>query len=147
MSSTAVTYNETTNQVVVGRHGQLAKIRNPWVVPLLTFVTLGIYGCVWYYQVNREMCDYGEAHQRDLGQSAATSLIALLFGPFLFGIPTLVSFFHTGKRVMGAQSLADLRGMSAAGFLLMHFIPLVGSLVSMVYLQSNLNRVWERVSS
>ena len=145
MSSTTITTCQPTNQVVIGSHGQLAKIRQPWVVPLLTLVTLGIYGCVWYYQVNREMCDYGEAHQRDLGQSASTSLMALLFGPLLFGIPTLVSFFHTGKRVMSAQSLAGLRGMSAAGFLLMHFIPLVGSLVSMVYLQSNINRVWERV--
>lgn len=38
--------------------GRTAKIRNPWAVPLLSVITLGIYYLVWYYKINREMSDW-----------------------------------------------------------------------------------------
>jgi Domain of unknown function (DUF4234) len=45
------------------------KIRNPWAVALLPLITLGIYHLVWWYRINRELHDYGEAKGEDLGQS------------------------------------------------------------------------------
>jgi hypothetical protein len=110
----------------------------------LSIITLGIYYLVWYYKVNRELCDYGEAHQVDLGMSALTSLIAITLGGFLI-VPPFVSLFHTGKRVMGAQRIAGVRGASAALFLLVGLIPLIGWLIATPYLQSQLNKVWRAV--
>ena len=36
---------------------------------LLAVITLSIYYFFWYYWVNREMADYGETHQTDIGMS------------------------------------------------------------------------------
>ena len=41
-----------------------AKIRHPVAVPVLTVITLGIYGIYWWYQINREMVDLGKASER-----------------------------------------------------------------------------------
>ena len=37
-----------------------AKIRTPIVTVALTIVTLGIYGVVWYFKVNKEMAEIGQ---------------------------------------------------------------------------------------
>jgi Domain of unknown function (DUF4234) len=60
--------------VVVNEHGATAKIRNPWLVALFSLITIGIYYLFWYYFVNREMADYGEANKIDIGHSAGMSL-------------------------------------------------------------------------
>jgi hypothetical protein len=46
-----------------------AKIRNPWGVLGLSLITLGIYYVFWWYFINREMRDAGNANGVDLGQS------------------------------------------------------------------------------
>ena len=51
------------------------KIRNPWAAALLPIITLGIYHLVWWYRVNRELRDYGEAKGIDLGQNPTNSLL------------------------------------------------------------------------
>lgn len=38
-----------------------AKLRSPVVVGVLSFVTFGIYNLPWWYSINREMADLGEA--------------------------------------------------------------------------------------
>ena len=58
-----------------------AKLRHPVAVPVLTVVTLGIYGIYWWYQVNREMVDLGQARNADgLGDNATMSLLAMFPG-------------------------------------------------------------------
>ena len=49
-------------EVTIPGSSSSAKIRNPLGVVALTFVTLGIYFWFWYYYVNRELKDFGEAH-------------------------------------------------------------------------------------
>ncbi len=56
------------------------KIRSPWAAALLPFVTLGIYHLVWWYRINREMRDYGQAKGYDLGQNPTNSVLALFPG-------------------------------------------------------------------
>lgn len=58
-------------EVQIRGAGSTAKVRDVVGVPVLTFVTLGIYGIVWYYKVNRELADYGRAngHGDELGDS------------------------------------------------------------------------------
>ena len=49
----------------VNARGAYVKIRHPWGAFLLVLVTLGIYYLFWYFFINREL--------RDLGQASADS--------------------------------------------------------------------------
>ena len=46
-----------------------AKMRNPWGVLGFTLITLGVYYVFWWYFINREMRDVGNANGVDLGKS------------------------------------------------------------------------------
>lgn len=131
----------SASTVQITSRGSQAKLRNPWVVCLLSVVTLGIYHLFWYYFVNREMADYGEAHQTDIGMSPAISVLAITIGGFII-IPPFVSVFRSGKRMQLAQRVAAVNGGSAALYLLMTLIPLVNIFAS-AYLQAELNKVWQ----
>ena len=45
------------------------KLRNPLAVIGLTLITLGIYSIFWYYKVNKELADIGEARGTWIGSS------------------------------------------------------------------------------
>src|SRR5438067_13573754 len=81
------------------------KIRNPWAVALLPFITLGIYHLVWWYRINRELRDYGRATGNDLGQSPTSSLLALFPGAIII-VPALVTYWRGTRRVQEAARLA-----------------------------------------
>jgi Domain of unknown function (DUF4234) len=118
-----------------------AKIRNLWAVALLPFITLAIYFFYWWYQINREMRDYGRAKgSNDLGTSPGTSLLAVTLGALVV-IPALVSIYNTFKRVQAAQRLAGLDPINGwIGLILF----LVFSPAMSAYMQSGLNPVWEK---
>ncbi len=128
--------------VQITARGKRAKIRNPWGVLGLTLVTLGIYYLFWYFFVNREMSDWGEQHQTDIGLSPGTSLLAITIGGFVI-IPPYVSIFHTGKRMQLAQRVGGVHGGSGLTFFFLSIIP-IANFFAPVYLQSELNKVWER---
>ena len=48
------------------------KVRSPWAVALLPFITLGIYHLVWWYKINKELKAYGEAKGYDLVRTRPT---------------------------------------------------------------------------
>jgi hypothetical protein len=127
--------------VQITARGKQAKIRNPWGVSGLTLITLGIYYLFWYYFVNREMSDWGEEHQTDIGQSPGTSVAAITIGGLVI-IPPFVSIFRTGQRMQLAQRVGGVHGGSAPLFFFLSIIPIV-SLLAPAYLQSELNKVWE----
>jgi Domain of unknown function (DUF4234) len=118
-----------------------AKIRNLWAVALLPFITLGIYFWYWWYQINREMRDYGKAKgSNELGTSPGTSLLAVTLGALII-VPALVSFYNTFKRVQAAQRLAGSAPINGwIGLILF----LVISPAFNAYAQSGLNGVWEQ---
>ena len=118
-----------------------AKIRNLWAVALLPFITLTIYFFYWWYQINRELRDYGRAKgSNDLGTSPGTSLLAVTLG-LLVVVPALVSIYNTFKRVQAAQRLAGVEPLNGwIGLILF----LVFSPALDAYLQSGLNAVWEK---
>jgi hypothetical protein len=113
------------------------KTRNPWGVWLLSIVTLGIYQVVWYYKVNRETGDYDP----QVVVNPGLSVVALLFGWILCGIPTFVSIYCTGQRIAMAQRAAGAQETC---------VPIIGLLLSFVlsthqvYYQSQINKVWDR---
>src|SRR5437762_4155932 len=114
------------------------KVRNPWAVALLPFITLGIYHLVWWYRVNRELRDYGRAKGEDLGQSPTNSLLAL-FPRLLIIVPPLVSYWRGTGRVQAASRLAGKEPPNGWLGLVLY---LLISPAFFAYLQVSLNDVW-----
>jgi hypothetical protein len=129
-------------EVAIPGTGSTAKIRSPWAAALLPIVTLGIYGFVWYYKINREMADLGRAKDTDeLGDSPGKSLVAITIG-WVIVVPAVLSLINTGKRVQAAQRLSGIEPQ-LNGWLAI----VMGLLISPVlyaYEQSELNKVWAR---
>jgi Domain of unknown function (DUF4234) len=123
-----------------------AKIRGVVAVTVLSIITLGIYGLVWYYKVNREMADLGKATGRvgELGDSPGRSLLAITLGALII-VPALISYAHTFKRVQALQRLTGASGPINGwiGFILF----IVFSPAFLGYMQSGLNSAWRAQSS
>jgi hypothetical protein len=127
--------------VQITDRGRTATIRDPWLVALFTLITLGIYYLVWYFKVNREMADWGEQNNIDIGTSPGMSVIAITLGAILL-VPPFVSIWGTGKRMQLTQRAADVQGGSGLLWFVLHMIPLV-SLFAPTYLQIQLNKAWQ----
>ena len=118
-----------------------AKIRSLWAVALLPIITIAIYYFYWWYQVNREMKDYGRAKGTDeLGDSPGKSLLAVTLGALII-VPALVSTYRGFKRVQAAQRLAGADPLNGWIGLLLYILI---SPAFFAYVQSGLNPVWER---
>ncbi|HVY96267.1 MAG TPA: DUF4234 domain-containing protein [Solirubrobacterales bacterium] len=116
------------------------KVRNPWAVALLPFVTLGIYHLVWWYRINKELKAYGEAKGYDLGQNPTNSLLALFPGAIII-VPALVTYWRGSKRVMGAAKVAGREPVN--GWIAIALYLLLSPAFS-AYLQVSLNHIWEQ---
>ena len=114
------------------------KIRSPWAAALLPIVTLGIYHLVWWYRVNRELRDYGQARGYDLGQNPTNSVLALVPG-FLIIVPPLVSYWRGTKRIQGASRLAGKEPLNGWIALVLYLL-LAPALWA--YMQVSLNEIW-----
>ncbi len=126
--------------VAIARGGSFAKIRNPLGVVGLSLITLGIYYLFWYYFINREMRDLGEARGIDIGHSPATSVVAITIGGFII-VPPFVSHWMVGTRMERAQQAVGVSGGNGVLYFILWVIPLV-SIVSPYYMQVQLNEVW-----
>lgn len=122
--------------------GASVKKRNPWAVWGLALVTLGIYGLVWWYKINREIRDYSEARGQGIGNSPVLSLLALF--PFgVFFIPPIWTHITTPMRIREAGRIAGGAGqLSIALAIILWFI----FALNIPYLQSALNEVWDAES-
>ena len=119
---------------------QQVKVRNPWAVALLPFVTFGIYHLVWWYRINKEMKAFGESKGYDLGRNPTNSLLALFPG-FLIIIPPLVSYWRGTQRVQGTSALANREPVNGWIALVLYIFI---SPAMFAYLQVSLNHVWEQ---
>jgi hypothetical protein len=120
-----------------------AKIRNPLGVLGLSLITLGIYGVFWWYFVNREMADYGQANAvPELGDNPIMSVVAITLGSLII-VPPFVSFWRTLKRIETSQNRAlGANNLAVLLVFILGLIPLV-NIVVLPLMQSNLNQVWE----
>ena len=76
-------------------------MRNPWGVLGLTLITFGIYYVFWWYFINREMRDVGDANGVDLGEEPCHERDRdHTIGSFVI-IPPFVSIWKTGRRMEG----------------------------------------------
>src|SRR3954449_435098 len=117
------------------------KVRNPFLVFVWSLLTLGIYYCVWYYKINRELRD---AQAIDVSPVAA--LLAITIG-WVILVPPFVSWYRTFERIQQAQRAAGVASEAnpVLGFILyviaVFFLP-----VEVVYAQDELNKVWRAVT-
>jgi hypothetical protein len=114
------------------------KVRSPWAVALLPFVTFGIYHLVWWYRVNRELRDYGRATGHDLGQSPVSSLLALFPGSLVV-VPALITYWRGTQRVQQVARLT--RSEVPNGWIALILYVLI-SPAFWAYIQVTLNAVW-----
>ena len=129
-------------ELLIGRSGHRVKLRSPWAVALLPFITFGIYHLVWWYRVNREMRDLGEDRGVDLGRKPTNSLLALFPGGVII-VPALVSYWRGTRRVIDAAGVGGTE--PANGWIaLILYIVLFPAFAA--YLQVSLNQVWRNVS-
>ena len=126
----------------VNANGAIAKVRNPWGVLGLSIITLGIYTIVWYYKVNKEFKEYGAAQgDQELADSNPTSsVLAVTLGALII-VPALISFYNTVKR---AQRVQQLGGVEPLNGWIVLILFLVISPAVYPYMQSELNKLWER---
>ena len=120
---------------IVTIEGQQFKKRSPWGVWGLILVTIGIYGFVWYYKINKE----AKAYLRDESIRPGISVLAVTLGALIL-VPALISYYKTGERIARMESNAGIQksvepilGVIAA---LVYFL-------AAVYYQGHLNKVWE----
>jgi hypothetical protein len=128
-----------------------AKIRHPVAVPVLTIITLGIYGLYWWYQINREMRDLGEARGVDgLGEKPLNSFLAFFPGALII-VPPYVSLYNGVKRMQRSQEVTTgdvtFNGWIVLILILASFIIGIAGIIVPGYIQSEMNKVWENVGS
>jgi Domain of unknown function (DUF4234) len=130
-------------EVTIRSTHEIAKIRHPLGVIGLTLITLGIYGFVWYYKINKEMNTLGGTYDDDyLENSPGTALLAVTLG-ILIIVPPFVSYWRTNKRIERSQE--RVLGSNNFSPVLSFVLTLIGlGFVSHYLMQSNLNQVWER---
>ena len=116
------------------------KVRSPWAVALLPIVTLGIYHLVWWYKINKELKEYGEAKGHDLGQNPTNSVLALFPGGIII-IPALITYWRGTKRIMGAAQLAGKEPVNGWISLILYILI---APAFWAYLQVSLNHIWEQ---
>jgi hypothetical protein len=130
-------------EVIIADGPARAKVRNPWGVVGLLLVTLGIYQIFWWYYVNREMRDYGQATRYDLGQNPVNSALALFPGGLVI-VPALITLWRGTKRAQAAQRVAGVPPLN--GWIALVLFLLL-SIAFPPYIQSELNKVWRRVGT
>jgi hypothetical protein len=124
--------------------GKSAKIRNPVVVAILTFVTVLIYLFFWWYFINREMADYGkEKGTNELGDSPGKSLLAISLG-LLVLVPAVWTIVTTFKRVQALQRLTGEANPINGWIGLILGVVIEPALFG--YMQSGLNSSWRAMA-
>jgi hypothetical protein len=109
----------------------MPKQRNIVLWYVISIVTLGIGGLVWYYLINAD----AKRLAQHKGWSPGMSVVAVTLGAILI-VPPFVSIWKTWSRVREATN-AD--GMSAGLQFLLCFIPIV-NIAYYGYLQHKLNQ-------
>lgn len=117
--------------------GQSYLKRDPLGVLALSFITLGIYGFYWYYKINDEIRRF----ERDETISPTRSLMAILFG-WIIIVPPFIAVWNTANHVQRMQQRVGVRQEISPALTIVLLLLL--SIALGIYVQEQLNRVWDR---
>lgn len=119
--------------------------RNGVAIMLLNLMTLGIFGAIWWYQVNRELRDYSQAVTRPFRNSPAGALILFLLWPLAWW-PILLTTYITARRIRTVQEWVEApKRVSPLVATLLALVPLL--VPQALYLQNALNDAWLRAKA
>jgi hypothetical protein len=110
--------------------GPLGKIRSPWIVILLSIITLGIYGIYWQYAMFKEMKEYSG---QGIGGVLGLVLAILLSIVNVFVMPSEVGNLYAAES--GTKPVSGVTGFWV-------LLPIVGSFVWLFKVQGHLNKFW-----
>jgi hypothetical protein len=135
----------------VNAYGAEVKVRDPGIVVLFFFLTLGffIYPQVWYYRINRELRDFGRVYRDDklADSNPVLSVLAITLGALLI-VPPFVSYWKCTGRIRRAQGIAQetslLNGWLIFAMYVGTFLFTPAGLGIPAYVQSALNGMWQR---
>ena len=119
------------------------KIRHPWGAWALAIITLGIYGLVWWFKINREMRDYSAGRGHPLGNDPTLSLLALFPGSAII-VPAIWTYWTTTERVATSEEMTGLRHRVSPWITLLLAVLVFSTHI--VYLQYALNDVWREAA-
>jgi hypothetical protein len=114
--------------------GPRGQVRSPLFVVVMWFVTLGIYGLYWQYQVFRELKDH--THEGIGGG------IGLLLAIFLGIVNVFLLPSEVGNMYAKAGLHKPVHGVT--GFWV--FLPIIGFIVWVVKVQGALNHRWDNTA-
>jgi hypothetical protein len=115
--------------------GAVGKIRNPWGVVGLSFITFGIYFLYWTYQVFREMKDHS-------GEGVG-GVVGLVIGLVIGVVNWFLIPSEIGNIYARAGHEKPVRGVT--GF--WNLIPLVGTIIWIIKVQGALNERWQSAAA
>jgi hypothetical protein len=116
--------------------GQQYKKRDPLGAWGLVFLTLGVYGFVWYYKIN----DEARRYLQDDTIKPGIALLAILLG-WIIIVPPFISYYRTGQRIERMQSKVEVPTPISPALGLLAALVLS---LNVLYMQEHLNRVWDR---
>jgi hypothetical protein len=123
---------------LVSIEGQEYKKRNPLGVWGLYWITIVIYGFVWYFKIN----DEARRYLRDENIRPGVALLAILLG-WIIIVPPFISMYRTGERITRMQQQAGLTpSVSPAIGILTYLVAFVVA----IYYQAELNKVWDQAA-
>ena len=131
--------------------GARVRERDVGLVGLWHVLTLGIYNWFWYYAINRELRDFGEARgDAELAKgNPALSVLAVTLG-WLLIVPPFVSWWRCVRRIQRAQGIAErppLSGWAIGGLYALGILIVFAWIAIPVLVQEALNGVWKRFAS
>lgn len=112
------------------------KLRSPFAVILLGFVTGGIYYFYWFYKVNEEAAIIA----RDEDANPGLSLLAASLGALLI-VPVFWTHFTTAKRIGDATGFPVSKAANVVFSIVL--LPFVG-VIYPLWLQGKLNKYGRR---
>jgi hypothetical protein len=128
-------------EVQIQGTNEIAKIRNPLGIIGLAIITFGIYGLVWYYKVNKELANIGQARgTEECGTNPVTSILAVTLGALII-VPPFVSAYKFCTRLSAGERVTGTPPGMEPGLLFLLYIFL--SPIAAYIAQSNMNKVVE----
>lgn len=116
--------------------GSYGKVRSPIMVIVLSIVTFGIYGIVWWYSLHEE----NKVH----GDEGPGGLLAILlwFIPLVNLVWILMRVFGLGGDIGRVQQKSGMEPTVSAMTAFWNLIPYLGALIWFWKLQSGINKAW-----